>query len=234
MKKLLLAAILFLGAAPILPQGMGGKAGMGGKTGIGGGLIGFAAFDVGFDHRDTLAYVSDASCCVFVKGTNSAQTAYPTTTTVNGSSTTYGWETNTANQDSRDRNNTYDPRIAGIVFQPNTGLQSTFRVDLPATGVYSLQIVTGDQGGGNAGSNYLVVNDTNTTRYTLTGSPCASDSTHFTDATCTQFAGPSYQGSPGTTGNLTFTTTILRIVIGSVANTSGNTFLAHLRITRIS
>ena len=59
---------------------------------------------------------------------------------------TFGW-VKTSLVQSRDRNATLDPRLAGINFT-NNGSPATFYVDLPSPGTYNLSLAMGDSGFG--------------------------------------------------------------------------------------
>jgi hypothetical protein len=81
-----------------------------------------AQWQQGFDFRNTADFVRDPPSATCVLPT----TAHPTT--MNG--VTYGWVNNTPVQ-GRDRDDSLDPRLAGINFVSN-GSQATFCVDLPS------------------------------------------------------------------------------------------------------
>ena len=67
-------------------------------------------------------------------------TVFPTT----GYLTTYGWSY-TATFSALDRNNSIDPRLAGINYVSN-GSPGDFYVDLPAPGIYNVSLAMGDAG----------------------------------------------------------------------------------------
>src|SRR5271165_2886814 len=96
----------------------------------------FAAWQQGFDFRNTKGFVTDPSGDTYVL----PSTLYPTS--FNG--TTYGWVKTTPVQ-GRDRNASLDPRLAGINFVTN-GSPGTFYVDLPSAGTYNLSLAMGDAG----------------------------------------------------------------------------------------
>src|SRR5271165_5922446 len=94
------------------------------------------AFQAGFDFRNTSNFVTDPPGDTYVL----PSTTYPTT--VNG--VTFGW-TNSNLVQGRDRDNTIDPRLAGVNLATN-GSPATFYVDLPASGNYNLTLALGDAG----------------------------------------------------------------------------------------
>src|SRR5208283_506460 len=96
----------------------------------------FAAWQQGFDFRNTKGFVADPSGDTYVL----PSTLYPTS--FNG--TTYGW-VKTAPVQGRDRNASLDPRLAGINFVTN-GSPGTFYVDVPSAGSYDISLAMGDAG----------------------------------------------------------------------------------------
>ncbi len=95
-----------------------------------------AVWQQGFDFRASAEFVTDPpgdTDVIF-------STVYPTT----GTLTTYGWSY-TANFVTRNRDNTIDPRLAGVNYV-NNGAPAAFYVDLPAPGTYNLALAMGDAG----------------------------------------------------------------------------------------
>ena len=183
--------------------------------------------DFGFDFRATQAYVTDPSYATYEIGTG---VNYPTTRTVNGVSLTFGWETvQLSFPGTRDRNSALDPRIAGISFNANNLLTVTYRVDLPATGVWSIGMSTGDGAGPNAQNNHIVINDTNTQVLDCSVNTTA---TQVGDAAKNVWTTAQWPGS-NVMVNTTFSTTILRVVLGGT-NDSNNSCIGHLRLTQIA
>ncbi len=186
------------------------------------------SFDVGFDFRNTLAFVTDPSCCAFEA--NIGQTAdYPTTGTVNGYSVTYGWEFCYYNQ-ARDRSATVDPRIAGVVYIPNgnPSIYGTFRVDLPATGIYNIGVAGGDMQYSDV--TYFTAEDGTTPFITI--GPLNTGAGQAYDA-----AGNIWSASAWPASNVmvshTFTTTIFRVIVAGTSNGSGTgSALSNVRITK--
>jgi hypothetical protein len=185
-------------------------------------------FDVGFDFRSTQLFVTDPSSSTYEI---SDVADYPVTRTVNGSSVTFGWETLSPSGSSRNRGSSVDARIAGIQQVINDGTATgTFRVDLPATGDYTVGLAMGDGVGGNAQTEYLVVKDTSSALITFSG--VAIGSSQFLDAAGNLWSPAAWPGS-NVSVQKTFTTTILRVTIGGTASTNSST-IAHLRVTAVS
>ena len=95
-----------------------------------------AVWQQGFDFRASAEFVTDPpgdTDVIF-------STVYPTT----GTLTTYGWSY-TANFVTRNRDNTIDPRLAGVNYV-NNGTPAAFYVDLPAPGTYNVSLAMGDAG----------------------------------------------------------------------------------------
>ena len=114
-------------------------------TGNGGGVqqntivtltVDAASWAIGFDFRATSNYVTDPPGDTYVL----SSTTYPTTF----DGTNYGW-TNAYLVQSRNRNASLDPRLAGINFATN-GAPASFDVQLPSPGTYNLSLAMGDAG----------------------------------------------------------------------------------------
>jgi hypothetical protein len=101
-----------------------------------------SSWSQGFDFRNTDGFVNDPPNYNPVLPT----TNYPTT--VNGVS--FGWTTPGLVQ-GEDRNTLVDPRLAGINSAQN-GTPSTFSVNLPSPGTYSLALAMGDEGSAQCGT----------------------------------------------------------------------------------
>lgn len=179
----------------------------------------FTTFDVAFDFRATVGYVTDPSYAKFIGGTE----IYPTTSTINGFSVTYGWD-DTLNQ--RDRDNTVDARLAGINF--NKAGTQTFRVDLPSTGTYNIFLAIGDAANGSAQTSYVTVVDNATTFINF--NPVSTSGTQYADA-----AGNFWSKTTWAANNVavsrTFGSTILKLTL-SDGGAGAASCLAHLRITQ--
>jgi hypothetical protein len=100
------------------------------------------AFDLAFDFRGSVEYVTDPSygCGVILSHT------YPHTYTAsNGNSLNAGWTV--APNSCQDKDATNDPRIAGLTYA--NGQVGTFQIDLasgsnPGAGSYSIDLAAGD------------------------------------------------------------------------------------------
>lgn len=184
------------------------------------------AVDYCFNFRATSGFVTDTSPCIYVR-----DEAYPTTFS-NGA--TGGWE-QTSIDGPRDRNAAIDARLAGLVRAINAGTPETrnFRVDLPSTGAYDLNLAVGDAsfGWANNGENpFASFVDTTTTLFTVVAGDTGITAEQFYDATGVKRTSAANWVSNQATKTLTFSTTILRVKIESP--TIGEyTPLAHLRVT---
>ena len=171
----------------------------------------------GFDFRATLANNTDPTNCQFVNGSAS----YPTTKTIGGDSVTYGWETPPSGSDDR-TSGIIDARLDGI----NYGYLSngTFRVDLPSSGNYTVNLAIGD--GTSSQTNHLFsIHDTNSVLQSW--GPFSTATDHFVDATSTDYSAAAWPGSQAPSGSLAFATTIFRLVLLSTVT---YTTIAHLNI----
>lgn len=170
----------------------------------------------GFDFRSTLAYTTDPTNCQFVNGLAS----YPTTNTIGGDSVTYGWET--APSGYYDRSTVPDVRLDGINF--GYLAHGTFRVDLPSSGNYTVNLAIGDDTAPQT-NHYFSINDTNSVLQSW--GPFSTAAAHFVDATSTDYSAAAWPGSQAPSGSLAFATTIFRLVLLSTVT---YTTIAHLNI----
>lgn len=174
---------------------------------------------VGFNMRATLAFVTDVAPDTFA---NAAADAYPVSypNGVNG-----GWEQ--AVGDNQTRNlSTANPRLAGIGAN-NTTQDTTFRIDLPAAGAYSIQLAAGDTD--YAGAEVIEILDTTTSLVSYNTTTGAANSyMDSTGAILTHTAWAAGTNGRGGVLNETFATTILRFT--QHESTSGSP-LAHVFVS---
>ena len=176
------------------------------------------AFKEGFNFRATVGYVTDPADTQFVAGTDT----YPTT--ANG--VTFGWSSVTGN--TRDRNSGIDARLAGIVFSPNAaGPQITFRVDLDSAVEHEITLAVGDATS-QQDNVYCDLQDNTTSFRTIDESPVPSQD--FVDATDVVRTSAADWVSNNAVETRTFTSTILRAVIGHPSASEGSSVMAHLSI----
>ena len=210
------------------------------------GSVAESTFDVGFDFRTSLAFVTDPPYATFVDGASgdgktqtcppadSRLVKYPTTCTVHGLSVTYGFE-NPPDTGPFDRNrmSTADPRVAGCVFVPNSVPVMTFRVDLPDLGSYKVQALFGDGTQGYDTVNYALIRDgAGTTLWALSGGSACSTLSYTLDVNCNPVTISPNLGTLASTPPLSFSaSTIFRLVLGNGAAVN-NTVIAHLRIIK--
>ncbi|MCK6554765.1 hypothetical protein L6Q96_09330 [Candidatus Binatia bacterium] len=171
----------------------------------------------GFNFRASNSYVTDASDETYDVGA-----VYPVTR--NGR--TFGWEIRGSGWLTRNRNSAIDRRLAGLFGQANAqGKQSTWRLDLPGPGTYDIRLALGDAA--YSQSQYAQVLDGDTVLLTI--GPATTASTHWLDAAGADRTAASWP-TDNVTVPLTFSTSILRIRIGTPSAATGTTALAHLRI----
>ncbi len=160
------------------------------------------AWDKGFNFRDTSAFVTDGTNQTYVANTGGGVAdLYPTTR--NG--VTFGWNTFLSGS-TRDRIDTNDPRLAGVQWGSGTPVID-FRVDLTATGDYSIDLALGDPAGG-ANSTNSIVYDNTTSLATIT---TASGSGQFVDASGVNRTSAALWVSGHATITKTFASTIFRV-----------------------
>ena len=180
------------------------------------------AWDKGWNFRATSGYVTD--------GTNETyclQEVYPVTR--NG--VTFGWDTATASDDARDRNNTTDRRLAGINATGGSDTPPhTFRVDLPASGDYIISLATGDFNFDQSQTRVFFYDNTTLLFTISTDVNCAA--ANFIDANGTKWSAAAWPGS-NTTKTLTFATTTFKMVTGVSTPSHIQTSAAHLFLSQI-
>lgn len=161
----------------------------------------------GFNFRQTLAYVTDASDEQFILIAVGG-VAYPTTSTIDGESVTYGAEGDiTSHGQARDRNAGNDRRLAGLNSDSVLSVGLDFRVDLPAAGQYTVILAAGDANYAQVGPvDYLI--DNVTTLATITVTTGAANS--FMDAAGNVWTQAQWPGS-NVSLSLTFASTIFRM-----------------------
>lgn len=183
------------------------------------------AFDVGFDFRGTLGFVTDPLFGVAVLGES-----YPHTyTNANGDSINAGWDSGVSFYDN---NATYDARLAGANYHVNDASQPKFVVDLssgsaPGAGTYLVDLAAGD-----GGTQDFKVYDNTTVLIDGTngGSGYPVASVHWIDASLANVVSGQFQTWPGTPVLKTFASTTAKL--GIAVDAPGNiTTLAHFRLT---
>lgn len=171
-----------------------------------------------FNFRATSGYVADGTDETYVTGDT-----YPTTR----ATFTFGWTTSLSDG-TRDRDNSVDRRLAGVNKTANTS-QKDFKVDLPATGNYTICLALGDATNDyTTGPQYVQILDNTTPLFTIndTGGTVGG---HFDDATGVDRTSAAWPGSNACrVETFTTTTLILRLGDGSGADQSS---IAHLSIT---
>lgn len=133
-----------------------------------------AAWVKGFDFRDTAGYVTDTGNNTYAidAGFHNASGSYPITR--NG--VTFGWLD--TGQFGADRNSGVDARFAGINYS-NGGASSSFEVDLPAAGSYTINLAIGDDQFAQTANGVKIYDNTTLLR---TIGPTSTAAGSFTDA----------------------------------------------------
>lgn len=180
-----------------------------------------SGLDLGVNFRATSGYVTDGA-----GETYCLNEAYP----VSRADGTFGWESGTPPDGARDRDSGVTARLAGVNFVSNSGTQYTFRFDLDATGTHEIHLALGDTGG-TQGYQYVQFQD-NTTAFATILKATGTNVDEFFDATGTKYSEANWPGSE-TAISHTFTSTILRVIVGSPDSQSNATTLAHLRVVEI-
>ena len=181
-----------------------------------------AVWQQGFDFRASEEFVTDPpgdTDVIF-------STVYPTT----GTLTTYGWDY-TANFVTRNRDQSVDPRLAGVNYV-NNGSPQAFYVDLPAPGTYNVALAMGDAG------------------YPQCAVRCQIQFLDGADVLATLNTGPTNLGyfydmqgnnwsesqwpTMNVSQQLTLTGTQLTVLLGTSQYTGDTTPIAYLGLTQVS
>src|SRR3990167_7206091 len=125
----------------------------------------------GINHRATRGYVTDGP-----NDTYCLNETYPVTR----GGMTFGWE-DTYADGARDRSTAYDVRLAGVRQKNNSGVTNRFRVDLSASGNYTIRIALGDASWAQS-YQYLQLRDDTTVLTTIDDSN-GTAAANFDDAT---------------------------------------------------
>ena len=175
------------------------------------------AADDCFNFRATAGYVTDAADTSPVLGE-----IYPNSYS-NG--LTGGWD---AAIDTRDRSTTV-PRLAGGNQQIATTTLRTFRVDLPATGTYTIRLGMGDATQGDVRNRYLIQDNTTTLFEVTDSGTIAADS--FFNANDTAATAANWVTNYTSSGkNYVFASTIFKFQIAAFNGLTRGS-IAHLCIS---
>ena len=182
-------------------------------------------WQAGFDFRATQTFVNDPANN-FVLG---AGTPYPST--ANG--VTFGWTNNPSLKlQTRNRNASLDPRLAGINFVPNNVAPAVFRVDLPSAGTYGVRLALGDASYAQCSSGCRVeLRDGNTSLFALTVTGLAAG--QFADANGNVWSAANWPSS-NNQRSITMSGTQLTVLIGANDGITDNTTLAFFGISALA
>lgn len=188
-----------------------------------------SSWDVAFDFRNTVGFVTDPPYAQFV----GPSVIYPTTNTVNGHSVTYGW-ISAAHLGGANRLTTVDHRLSGTNFNNNTaGVPSVFRVDVTAAGTYVVHLALGDASNAIATLTAQAL-DTATSLFSFSNTSVASGSfmdPNGTILTAANWVAASTAG--GTPRTVTMATTEFLLSMGPGTVGTGTSPVAFLRLTKV-
>lgn len=183
----------------------------------------------GFCFRATSGYVTDPTNTTYV-----VMDVYPATRSIGGESVTFGWDSATS-LDGRDRNASAPVELAGLNFVDSTSATRYFRVDVPGTGTYRVQIAVGDRGGNACTPNVAIKDGVGGTTL-LTLQDNAIGGGEFFDASGATHASASAWDSSGRvwTSALSVTGTAIAFYIASDPVTYTSVNLAFLNIEQLT
>lgn len=184
--------------------------------------ISFAsAFVAAINFRDSSGYVTDDASETYCLGEGDT---YPTTR----GGVTFGWETINEGDMGRDRDSGIDRRLAGHNGKTNSGSQNIFRLDLPSSGDYSIRLAQGDASFDEA-YQYLQIQDDTTPVLTIDDTD-GTAAGFWNDATGALYSAANWPGSNSAVTGVTFSSSVLRLVLGSPSAQSNTSTIAHLYI----
>jgi hypothetical protein len=174
-------------------------------------------YNIGINFRATAGYVTDATDQTYDLGA-----VYPVTrsTTGTGQSVTFGWDRDLTSR-MRDRNNALDPRLAGAMQQFSGSDTDLFRIDLPASGAWTVRVAAGDTSAKYSDFQFL---DSDGSTVLLTGAETSVSADNYVDATNVARTSAADWVSNNATGSITLsgTTAYFRINpnagVGAVAH----------------
>ena len=176
------------------------------------------AFPQGIDFRSSSGFVTDPTNCAAELG---GGLTYPTTTAQGNQ---VGWESGYVAGNEVDRDNTIDARLAGSHF--TSPAAATYRIDLPATGSYVINLALGDAISSGlieklelfdtTTSLGVLVNGSNGSSFTTWGGLDAQNNL-YTSSAAWAAANPLGGGGTGSITK-TFSTTIARFTVGDGTN----------------
>ena len=181
------------------------------------------AWDKGFNFRATDTFVTDGTDETYVRGYSDE---YPITR--NGA--TFGWGA-TPDVFQANRDSTVDRRLAGINYLSNDGVKGTFRVDLTATGDYTLRFALGDTASGQQ-YQYAQFRD-NTTAFATIDDTNGTAVDNYDDATGVNRTEANWP-SQNATLSRTFASTILNVIMGPPSAQLNSTTFAHLFVSQVA
>lgn len=181
---------------------------------------------VGFDFRNTTGdtdvtgvFAGDPANCFFMDQRTLSGTS-------NGIA--WGWDGTTNN--SRDRSNSVDPRLAGMVFVSSGASAATFTVTLPSAGTYDITLALGDH------DNQQEINfdilDNGVLLFNVATNVVTSAVNHYIDATGVERTSDTDWVTNNAKKRLTFTTTAAGFRLNVPA--ANNSCICHLKIEAIA
>ena len=174
---------------------------------------------VGINFRATSGFVTDGANETYCLGDSDA---YPITR----GGVTFGWD---GSYDlGRDRDAAIDRRLAGVNQKNNNGVKATFRLDLPATGNYTIRLALGDTSNDQGDLRCEVLDDT-TSKFTVADADGTLQD-HYDDAAGTDRTEAAWPGSNTAQTGVNFATTILKVKLGTSASSVGSSCITHLYV----
>jgi hypothetical protein len=174
---------------------------------------------IGLNFRSSAIFVTDGAnetCCL------GNTDVYPVTR----GGATFGWDGLIGDM-GRDREAGFDRRLAGMNQAANDGTsQTTFRLDLPATGSYTIRLALGDADN-DQDYQWLRMFDNSTTLFTIADTDGVA-AANYDDAFGTSWSAAAWPGSNVARTGVLFASTILKLTIGAPTAQANSTCIAHL------
>lgn len=179
------------------------------------------AYSRGFNFRLTPGYVNDGADALFA----GAGVTYPTA----AGNEAYGWESGTPC--FRDRSQNGPVELAGIACIENNGEQATFRIDIPAPGIYAIRLAVGDASWQQEHVYVQVLDGDEIAIPSRDSAGVNLNAGEYIDAAGTKFNTPTTWMSANTPITYEFKTSIVRLVIGQPTATGRVSVVSHISVS---
>ncbi len=180
----------------------------------------------GFEFRGSSGYVTTATNDTYVL----AADTYPTTRSIGGENVTFGLESAPTGALDRTTSSPNNPKLAGIHYinDASGDTEFVFRVDLPATGDYSIRLASGDYPTGHVFKFQLL---DNATAFVTRTEEAPSPADYYCDASGVTRTSATAWFADNVSVERTFASTIFRCAMQRPSTSF--TAIAYIEITQV-